>query len=120
MIGIANVCLFVQKRYVRRWALAGRHARLMYGRFYTRVTRSAVMSLTDVARNDATLEECLDELNDFAAATEHYAPSVLAVALRVHLGALLQALLEGRLCSAEEVREFIKELERDALQDLQQ
>jgi hypothetical protein len=78
------------------------------------------MSFTDVAHNDATLEECLDELNDFAAAMERYAPSVLAVALRVHLGALLQALLEGRLCSAEEVREFIRELERDALQDLQE
>lgn len=77
------------------------------------------MSLAHVEHQDATLEECLDELNDFTtAAMRRYAPSVLAVALRGHLGALLQALLEGRQCSAEEVRDFIRELERDALHDL--
>jgi hypothetical protein len=38
------------------------------------------------------------------------------VALRVHLATLLQALLEGELCSREDVRDFVRELERDALQ----
>jgi hypothetical protein len=41
---------------------------------------------------------------------------VLAVALRVHLETLLQALLDGKVCSPEEVRDFVRELERDALQ----
>jgi hypothetical protein len=41
---------------------------------------------------------------------------VLAVALRVHLETLLQALLEGRICTPEEVRDFLRELEREALQ----
>ena len=41
---------------------------------------------------------------------------VLAVALRVHLEALLQALLEGKICTREEVRDFVRELEREALQ----
>jgi hypothetical protein len=44
------------------------------------------------------------------------APNVLAVALRVHLETLLQALLEGRICTREEVRDFVRELEREALQ----
>jgi hypothetical protein len=43
-------------------------------------------------------------------------PAVLAVALRVHLETLLQALLDGKVCSPEEVRDFVRELERDALQ----
>jgi hypothetical protein len=43
-------------------------------------------------------------------------PIMLAVAMRVHLGTLLQALLEAQLCTREEVRDFVRELERDALQ----
>ena len=44
------------------------------------------------------------------------AGSVLAMAMRVHLGTLLQALLEAQLCTREELRDFVRELERDALQ----
>lgn len=64
---------------------------------------------------DGTVEECLDELNDFIEGLR-YAPTVLAVAMRVHLEAILHALLEGGLCTREEVRDFVRELERDALQ----
>jgi hypothetical protein len=74
------------------------------------------MSLTDTERNDGAVEQCLDELNDFIAGLERYSPTVLAVALRLHLETLLQALLEGRICTREEVRDFVRELERDALQ----
>ena len=74
------------------------------------------MSFGDIARNDATVEQCLDELNELMARLEHYPPTVLTVAMRVHLEALLQALLEARLCTREEVRQFVRELERDALQ----
>ena len=74
------------------------------------------MSFADSARDDATLEECLDELGEFVNGLERYGPTLLAVAMRVHLAALLQALLEGKLCRGEEVREFIRELARDALQ----
>jgi hypothetical protein len=68
------------------------------------------------ARNDGTIEECLDELDQALDGLQRYPPAVLAVALRVHLEALLQALLEGRICTREEVRDFVRELERDALQ----
>jgi hypothetical protein len=74
------------------------------------------MSFTDTARGDGSVEECVDELNDFMAALQHYSPTVLAVALRVHLEGLLHALLEGKMCTREEVRDFVRELERDALQ----
>jgi hypothetical protein len=73
------------------------------------------MSLSD-ARSDGTVEECLDEVNDFVAGLGRYSPTTLAVALRVHLATLLQALLEGQLCKREEIRDFVRELERDALQ----
>jgi len=74
------------------------------------------MSLTNSARDDGSVEECLDELNDFVASLDRYSPTVLAVALRVHLEGLLHALLEGKMCTREEVRDFVRELERDALQ----
>lgn len=74
------------------------------------------MPFTDTARDDGTVEECLDELNDFMAGLQRYSPTVLAVAVRVHLEGLLQAMLEGKLCTSEEVRDFVRELERDALQ----
>jgi len=74
------------------------------------------MSFPDAARTDETLEECLDELNDFMAGLQRYPPTVLATALRVHLEAMLQALLECKVCTREEVRDFIKEFERETLQ----
>ena len=74
------------------------------------------MTFTQAARTDGAVEECLDELNDLMAGLQRYPPAVLAVALRVHLETLLQALLDGKVCSREEVRDFVRELERDALQ----
>lgn len=74
------------------------------------------MSFADSNTADGTLEQCLDEINDFLAGLQAYPPTVLAVALRVHLEALLQALLEGDVCTREEVRDFCRELEREALQ----
>jgi hypothetical protein len=73
------------------------------------------MTQADTA-HDGTIEQCLDELNDFAAGLTEYSPHVLAVALRIHLEGLLRALLTVNLCTREEVRVFVRELERDALQ----
>jgi hypothetical protein len=78
--------------------------------------RSRYMSFADEARADGTVEQCIDELNEFIAGLERYPPAALAVALRVHLETLLQSLLEGELCTREEVRDFVRELEREALQ----
>ena len=74
------------------------------------------MPFAEAGRNDSTVEECLDQVNDLLAGLEHYPPTVLAVALRVHLEALLQALLDGNVCTREEIRDFVRDLEREALQ----
>jgi hypothetical protein len=74
------------------------------------------MSFTHSAPGEGSVEECLDELDDRMADLQRYSPTVLAVALRVHLEALLQSLLEEKVCTREEVRDFVRELERDALQ----
>jgi len=74
------------------------------------------MSLQNPTPDDGRLEECLDEINDFVATLERYPPAVVAAAMRVHLKSLLGALLEYGLCTRQEVREFVKGLEREALQ----
>jgi len=73
------------------------------------------MSFADT-RSDGTVEECLDELNDLMAGLQRYSPTVLAMAMRVHLGRCCRPLLEAQLCTREELRDFVRELERDALQ----
>jgi hypothetical protein len=74
------------------------------------------MSVADAMRDEGTIDECLDELGDRLEGLERYPPAVLAVALRVHLQALLQVMLVGELCTRPEVRVFLKELEREALE----
>jgi hypothetical protein len=69
------------------------------------------MPLTNPQHETLALEECLDELKDFFDTLQRYAPAVL-----VHLEALLQVLLEARECTPGEVREFVRGLEREALQ----
>jgi len=73
------------------------------------------MSFADAPSADGTVEECLDELNDFIEGLR-YSPTVVAVAMRVHLEAVLHALLDGKVCTREEVRDFVRDLEREALQ----
>jgi hypothetical protein len=40
---------------------------------------------------------------------------VMACALRVHLGGLLRAMVDGQICTREHVRQFVLELEQEAL-----
>jgi hypothetical protein len=75
------------------------------------------MTLTDTTTSDGNcLEECLDDFTDLIVLLQRYPLTTLAVALRVHLEALLQALLQKQVCSRAEVREFVRELERSALE----
>ena len=55
------------------------------------------MTLTLAQPQDPSVEQCLDELGEALRSFERYPPTVLAVALRVHLEALLQALLASTL-----------------------
>jgi len=52
----------------------------------------------------ATIEQCVDEIDDFIETLVRYPESVIAMALRVHLGALLRAMVDDQLCSRAEVR----------------
>jgi hypothetical protein len=75
------------------------------------------MTLTD--NSDSTghsIEECLDDFAALLVLLQDYPLTTLAVALRVHLEALLQALLQRQLCTRAEVCEFVRELERTALE----
>lgn len=74
------------------------------------------MSLSEAMRDEGILEHCLDELGESIAALDHYPLAVLAIGLRVHLEALLQALLDTELCTRAEVRAFLRGLEQEALQ----
>jgi hypothetical protein len=65
----------------------------------------------------AAIEQCVDEIDDFIETLERYPESVIAMALRIHLGALLRAMIDDRLCSREEVREFVATLEQEAVGD---
>jgi hypothetical protein len=53
------------------------------------------MALPDIERNDGAIEQCIEELSDFLGGVQSYSPSVLAVALRVHLETLLQGPARG-------------------------
>jgi hypothetical protein len=62
-----------------------------------------------------THEQCVDEIDDFIETLERYPESVIAMSLRIHLGALLRAMVDDQLCTREEVREFVVALEREAI-----
>jgi len=63
----------------------------------------------------AGLEQCVDEIDQFIDTLDRYPEAVLAFALRVHLTALLRAMADSHACTRGEVRQFVVELEREAL-----
>lgn len=67
------------------------------------------------APDNATLEQCVDEIDGCIDTLGRYSETVLAFALRVHLTALLRAMLERQVCSQQELRQFLLELEHEAL-----
>jgi hypothetical protein len=71
----------------------------------------------DSTVDQGTLEECLDEMNDFTQTLTRYPPRMIAMAIRAHLEILLRAILECDLCTRDEVREFVRELEQGVLED---
>jgi len=64
-----------------------------------------------------TIEECVDELDGFVDTLTRYPEPVLALALRVHLAALLSALMESRTLTTTQVREFLRDLSRDVFEE---
>jgi len=77
------------------------------------------MSLQDPTTTDGAIEECLDEINDFVATLDRYPPTTVAVAMSVHLQTMLSALVECDLCTPQQVRTFVQELERDVSEEIE-
>jgi hypothetical protein len=75
------------------------------------------MSLLDPTDAEGAIEQCLDEINDLVATLDRYAPTTVAVAMSIHLQSVLRALLECDLCSRQQVREFVEELEREVFEE---
>ena len=71
--------------------------------------------LNPVGAEGATLEQCIDEIDQFVASLQRYQEPVLAFALRMHLSAMLRAMVDCHTCTREEVRQFLVELEQEAL-----
>lgn len=65
--------------------------------------------------HSSEIEECLEDLDEFMGTLQRYPDPVIARSLRIHLAALLRAMVDNRLCSREDVREFVLALEHDAL-----
>ena len=73
------------------------------------------MALRDATLEEGTLEECMDEINDFVQTLDRYPPRMVAIALRAHMEILLRALIECDMCTRGEIREFMREMEQEVL-----
>lgn len=61
--------------------------------------------------DDTVVEECLQELEELFMSLDRYPPAAVAVAMATYLEGLLGALLDEGRCTAEEVRELLREVE---------
>lgn len=75
-----------------------------------------LVSLIDESNDDAVVEECIGELDEVVMALDRYPPTAVAVALGTYLEGLLGALLDDRQCTADEVRQLLREIESGVLQ----
>lgn len=76
------------------------------------------MNTSDPIPDEQMLEECLDELDALLPRLTRFPPALVALALRLHLEALLQMLLETHLATRQDVRDFVRALEQQTLADL--
>jgi hypothetical protein len=68
--------------------------------------------------DDPALEECLEELEAILSRAGRFPPALVALALRIHLEALLLMMIEQGFCSRGEVRAFLRDLEDQTLSDV--
>ena len=74
------------------------------------------MSWNQHPGDDALVEECIEELEELLLRLDRYPAGAVAVALGTYLEGLLGALIDERQCSADEVRELLREIESGAMQ----
>ena len=75
------------------------------------------MAVRNSTVEDGSLEECLDEINDFVQTLTRYPPRTIAMAIRAHLEILLRAMLDCDLCTREDVQQFVRELQQEVLEE---
>ena len=78
--------------------------------------RKVFVSPNDESNDEAVVEECIEELDELVMALDRYPPTAVAIAIGTYLEGLLGALLDERQCTAEEVRELLREIESGVLQ----
>lgn len=66
--------------------------------------------------DDTVVDECIEELDEFIATLDRYPPGAVVVALATYLEGLVGAMLDEHQCTADEVREFLREIESSILQ----
>ena len=65
---------------------------------------------------EAAVEECIEALDEFVATLDRYPAGAIAVAMGTYIEGLVGALLDEHQCTADEVREFLREIESGILQ----
>jgi len=75
------------------------------------------MSLIERSADDTILEECIEELDELVMSLDRFPPTAVAVAMGTYLESLLGALLDERQCTAEDVRELLREIESGLLEE---
>lgn len=68
------------------------------------------MSLIDESDDDAVVVKCIEELDELVMSLDRYPPAAVAIALGTYLEGLLGALLDERQCTADEVRDLLREI----------
>lgn len=74
------------------------------------------MPLIDDSADDAVIEECIEEIDELAMSLDRYPPGAVAVAVATYLEGLLGALLDERQCTAEEIRQLLREIEAGVIE----
>ena len=77
----------------------------------------SIRDVRETAMSDGTIEECVDELDAFVDTLTRFSEPVLALALRIHLAALLSALLESHRLTKAQARDFLRDLGREVFED---
>jgi hypothetical protein len=75
------------------------------------------MSLTEEPDDEAVVEECIQELDELLMSLDRYPPAAVAVAMGTYLEGLLGAILDEDQCTAEDVRELLREIEAGVLEE---
>jgi hypothetical protein len=75
------------------------------------------MALIDEANDEPVVEECIQELDEIIMSLDRYPPAAVAVAMGTYLEGLLGALLDEDQCTAEDVRDLLREIEAGVLEE---